>query len=380
MFSGYGGEALLLGAAYLLRNGIAIIRPAVHLPFLVILVLVELGSRLSLAALPEAAAFTGRWFAPNSPFNVTIGAAHDTEYSSAAIRMFIQSGKRIDYDQDLWTSAVIYTDGVYVTRADLHYSWGQNNNWVLKKIPLPPDLLTYAKWVDNQRWMGKRLDGDGRVCLYDASLKGFFSLWNTSPDPSGQTVQVKAGGFNPENGPGASTGGGAAAKTSYCAGLIRPNELASGKIEHALQMVWPVKLVRAKSTQDSMVYPATFTDGGATDTNGTVPMGARLQLNPKLSEPELRKLGLESAGDIAIAHALQTYGGYIVDTGPGAGIMLQNAFGQGESLYGPIGAGKYGFAVNRYVQPELISQLRFVEPPAPVHLDSPEALKYPLRE
>jgi hypothetical protein len=54
-----------------------------------------------------------------------------------------------------------------------------------------------------------------------------------------------------------------------------------------------------------------------------MPMGARLQLNPALSEHDFNQMGLSRAAKI-VARALQTYGMILVDTGGSAKIIAEN--------------------------------------------------------
>lgn len=89
----------------------------------------------------------------------------------------------------------------------------------------------------------------------------------------------------------------------YLAGLIRPWEIAQGRIDHAIAfgVDYPNQL---------FVYPATKSDGkGLTH---FLPAGARLQLDPSLTEDDFTEWGLDRAGKI-IARALQTYGMILVD-------------------------------------------------------------------
>jgi hypothetical protein len=87
-------------------------------------------------------------------------------------------------------------------------------------------------------------------------------------------------------------------------GLIRPEELAAGHIDHALVFGFP----DAKS--GGPVWPATHSDGNSTRA-GAIPEGARVQIDPSLN---LDSLGLNQWQRI-VAQALQTYGMFLADSG-----------------------------------------------------------------
>lgn len=90
----------------------------------------------------------------------------------------------------------------------------------------------------------------------------------------------------------------------YLAGLILPEELRAGTIEHAIALGinYPSPL---------HVYPATKSDGREFKPH-YLPMGSRLQLDPALGEADFDRWGLDRAGRI-IARALQRYGMILVD-------------------------------------------------------------------
>jgi hypothetical protein len=104
---------------------------------------------------------------------------------------------------------------------------------------------------------------------------------------------VVAGGFRGPRGAG----------VPYLAGLIRAWEVKQGHIDHALAFAF-------QNTGTTFVYPASSTDGTHL---GGVPEGTRFQLDPSLTDADLAKLGVTPTG-IIIAHALQKYGMYLVDT------------------------------------------------------------------
>lgn len=111
-------------------------------------------------------------------------------------------------------------------------------------------------------------------------------------------IPLSAGGVYPNGLSSRATG------FSGLAGLIWPEELRRGRIDHALLFAYP--LTRAGGP----VLPATASDG-KTEGDFTIPQGARLQLDPEL---DLSTLGLTPV-EYTIARALQDYGMFLGDTG-----------------------------------------------------------------
>jgi hypothetical protein len=94
------------------------------------------------------------------------------------------------------------------------------------------------------------------------------------------------------------------------AGVIWPDELARGRIDHALIFSYPY------TSAAGFVSPATESDG-ASGRRDAIPEGTRLQLDPRL---DLDSLHLPRYAR-TIARALQRYGMYLADSG-GRGVSL----------------------------------------------------------
>jgi hypothetical protein len=88
-------------------------------------------------------------------------------------------------------------------------------------------------------------------------------------------------------------------------GLIRPWEIRYGEIHHAIAFAYPFP------SDHACVYPATRAVDTVTMENA-IPLGARLQLNPDLTEEDFDRWGLTRAGRI-VARAMQEYGMILVD-------------------------------------------------------------------
>ncbi|CAM3983160.1 fibronectin type III domain-containing protein [Smaragdicoccus niigatensis] len=96
-----------------------------------------------------------------------------------------------------------------------------------------------------------------------------------------------------------------AAEMSRLGGVIREREIARGRIMHALSFS------SSLACSNTFRAPAHKTDGTSTSPN-CIPEGTRLQLDPTI---DVNKIPGITPGERAVARALQTYGGYVVDTG-----------------------------------------------------------------
>jgi hypothetical protein len=94
---------------------------------------------------------------------------------------------------------------------------------------------------------------------------------------------------------------------------VRACEIEQGSISHALAFAYPYPSGRA-------VFPATKSDGRGDA--AALPEGARLQLDPRIATATLTGWGCSGAC-LAIAHALQRYGMYVVDNGGRPKIMVE---------------------------------------------------------
>ena len=100
----------------------------------------------------------------------------------------------------------------------------------------------------------------------------------------------------------------------YLAGLVRPCEIARGRIDHALAFAYDYPSRR-------YVFPATKSDGiGSTRTD--LPEGSRLQLDPTLGADEIGAWGCDGPC-LVIARALQRYGMYVIDNAGRPKVMLE---------------------------------------------------------
>ncbi len=150
---------------------------------------------------------------------------------------------------------------------------------------------------------------DAQIILLDPVTGDEWGLWkverNEDEDWSavnGYHYNIRWSGVPPRDASGRPFGS-RGAGVPYLAGLVRLCEVARGRIDHALAFGYD-------HPSDTYVYPAVKSDGTGDDSD--LPEGARLQLDPELTEGEIREWGCRGPC-LTIARALQEYGMYVLD-------------------------------------------------------------------
>jgi hypothetical protein len=200
-----------------------------------------------------------------------------------------------------WTVPVYYADAT-TPRYDVatsgqppgaHYdpAFVHNVPRVMHDVPIPPEAAPDPQ-EDGHMTVIDPTD-DCEYDFYAASKHGdtWSALWanRTSTKSSGiytHGLSTRGTGFAP------------------LAGMIWPDELAAGRIDHALMFAYPT------TRAGGPVAPATASDG-KTVRPDAIPQGARVQLDPDL---DLETLDLTYTERV-IARALQEYGMLLGDTG-----------------------------------------------------------------
>lgn len=161
---------------------------------------------------------------------------------------------------------------------------------------------------------------DGQIIIIDTKTGDEWSFWQLRKDAAGNWLATNGSHYNvyPDGHPPRSASGQAftarGAGVTYLSGLIRPWEIKQGRIDHALAFAYNYPAPK-------WIYPASKSDGKNTDPNA-LPEGARLQLDPGITESELRAAGCSTAA-IVIARAMQQYGMYVIDNSGRPKIMLE---------------------------------------------------------
>ena len=161
---------------------------------------------------------------------------------------------------------------------------------------------------------------DGQIVLWDPVAQVEYSFWQWQEDSAGNVTATN--GYRYHTGEGyngrfADGLAGRGAGTTYLSGLVRKWEVEQGRIDHALSFAYD-------SPSAKFVYPASKSDGGNFGgTSADLPEGARLQLNPALTDADFTAWGLSRMAKI-IARALQSYGMIVIDHSGSSKVYLED--------------------------------------------------------
>lgn len=233
----------------------------------------------------------GRLFSPTSPFNRAISRnapidPRSDEYVAGLAEAADRAGFVIAVGR--YTVPAYRASGrTRRYRVALTASWAPQR--AIARVPIPP-----AARPDPA--------SDGHLAILDSSNGCEYDLWKAQKQ--GRTWTAAWGNATSFTGPGVYPGGLSARGSGFAllAGLMWPNELKRGRVDHALIFSYPY------TSRAGFVSPATESDG-ASDRPDALPEGARLQLDPTFdirSLPEYKQ---------RVARALQLYGMYLADTG-----------------------------------------------------------------
>ena len=165
--------------------------------------------------------------------------------------------------------------------------------------------------------------GDGHLTVIDQQSGWEYDLWQVRSKPAGGgTLSVSWGGKTRIDGDGLGSNA-TAANFGGAAGMIRAQELAAGRIDHALFLV-------VKCGSGGKVYPADGTGARCSDATNAPPMGSRFQL--AMSDAQIDAL-VVPAWKKTILRAMARYGMYFGDTG-GDGFGLQFESGSSYTSFG----------------------------------------------
>lgn len=143
--------------------------------------------------------------------------------------------------------------------------------------------IVLVNWKTGDEWGAWRLDQDSDGSWKATNSSHYNVRWDAvAPDMFGAR----------------------GAGVPYLAGLVRPCEIARGRIEHALAFAYDFPT-------PEHVYPATKSDGESGDP-ADMAEGSRLQLDPSLSASRIRSWGCTGTC-LTVARALQRYGMYVID-------------------------------------------------------------------
>lgn len=237
-----------------------------------------------------------RFYAASSPFNQKLSEAPEIDPNSdLMLRSFIEAGQNenlITIAIGSWSTTLFYADSS-TPKYDVKITADWSPYKKMLNVPIPSNAVPDPS-------------DDGHLTIIDLSTNYEYDLWQAKKTNSGweaswlNRISLNSDGVF-EKGTSARGSG-----FALPAGLIRPEELDAGKIDHALFFTYPF------TKANGPVPPATESDG-QTKREDAIPEGARLQLDPNL---DLDTLNLTPAEKI-IAKALQEYGMILGDSGGG---------------------------------------------------------------
>jgi len=280
---------------------------------------------------------TWRPFSEDSPWNTPIPDEVATHPDSEQIMNFVNS--RVSnirfvalYLTPIW---VVNTDNALPVGTepdpdrsmDLHWvhirsdkifdTWDTDRDgW--SDVPIPLAKGTYPEPTS-----------DGHICIVDPFRKVSYEMsrhpgWESDP-PRCTTFNIwdltGTGVGNPFEGNRWGTRGGKGSGFPLIAGILRPEELQSGEIRHALTFSFEQNR-RASDGRDIMMWPPSCRSDGQYIGSKYPIEGMRFQLDPSLTEADFNQWGLTAEGKI-LARALQKYGMFLGDNGGDMAVSVQ---------------------------------------------------------
>ena len=258
-------------------------------------------------------------YASSSFWNSPIGPTDTVDSSST---LMVQGGLVQDAadanlaNSDQWGIAVAYanaadqTYGIGCSRYDCDHA-------VTFRIPSSAAPTAGSDHHLSVVDPGQRAELDTWLAAYDSRS----GTWT-----AGSRYITSTDGWGAICGVGQHCGGAVASGFAELGGIIRPEEIAQGHIDHALFLTLP------HVSLGVIACPATGTDGNDNDPTA-IPEGARLQLDPALDVdgqpwPRWEKI---------VARTLQRYGAYVGDTGGSLAIRAEATLNRGYDAWALAG-------------------------------------------
>ncbi len=264
-------------------------------------------------ASPAGDDFHIRPYAPSSPWNSRIGAESAVHPDNARLMSSLSGKPPLTSDPTQYTYPVyritsstprrtVAISGYFSTYLTDSTRKGHGFAPTITDVPVPADAIQSS-------------GSDGSIIFWDPSTGDEWAFWQWSEE--GGQARAKNGYRYNSSWSGRFFDGlaGRGAGIPYLAGLVRPWEVASGRIDHALAFAY-------SSPSPEFVYPASKSDGRGT-TGVDLPEGTRLQLDPSLTEADFDRMGLTREAQV-VARALQEYGMIVVDNSGSSKIMLED--------------------------------------------------------
>lgn len=174
--------------------------------------------------------------------------------------------------------------------------------------------------------------GDGHLVVYDPATDREWGMWQAVSSggswsaSAGAAVSISGDGVAP-----ARTASGNAANFPMLGGLIRPEEILQGRIDHALVFGMPGVGAGAP------VCPATHNAGSSTNP-AALREGQKVQLDPSLNVDALSV----PAWQKTVLRAMQEYGMYLRDGSGSLAVYAENPISRGYDAWAKVGLGGRG--------------------------------------
>jgi hypothetical protein len=161
--------------------------------------------------------------------------------------------------------------------------------------PVPPDAKIEG---------GPKSTGDRHVLVVDTGTCTDYEMWSSYPVDGGTSWKAGSGAVFPLESDALRPAGWTSADAAglpILPGLVRPDEVQAGVIDHAIRVTVP-------STRDTYLWPARHEASSSTDPD-LPPMGLRLRLKASVDISRFPRM------DRVILQALKTYGMIVADNG-----------------------------------------------------------------
>lgn len=243
-------------------------------------------------AKPLAPVVPSQLFARSSPWTTPVPRnARTVRNSAAMVRLLVEQVA----EHRQWINTTAYSAPVYKVgpAQPLVRVIQDTNNPVLRlafaAVPLPPDIRPAA-------------GTDRSAVVWQPSTDSLWEFWQLRKEADGWRARWGGRIFAVSRSSGVFPApfGTSASGMSLVGGLLRPEEVRKGRVDHALAIGVP-------AIAPAFVPPANRTDGR---TPGGIPLGTRLRLDPDL---DLDTLPLTRVGRV-LARAAQRYGIFVRDS------------------------------------------------------------------
>jgi hypothetical protein len=252
-------------------------------------------------------------YAADSPWNQAVPADAPIDPNSEAmvdqLVRDIQTGNQPTLSVREW-SVTVYAADQNTPRFDVDLVAGWSPYDKLLNLPIPTGALPDPA-------------ADGHLTIIDVSSGYEYDFWQAKQKSDG-TWRASWGNRIPLGSSGVYPFGMSARGSGFAslAGMIWPGELAQGHIDHALVMSIP------SAARGGPVWPATESDGRSRS-DGAIPEGARLQMDPDLDLDGFNMTPYERI----IAETLQTYGAFVGDVSGSVELEVINPISYPENPY-----------------------------------------------